>query len=200
MSRNIHLEAIGNQLKTVFALDIRKASPAVIESEVRLILDYLREMGFDVHYPRSVDYNSKFTSTLGRVTRYRSGIYYRMAFCQKYFEVGDNINLHSTIAHECIHCVEGCFDHGEKFKRIALILNATFGLTISRTTTDVNYAACRVERSAKVEYVCKCTNCGPLCTRKKMCNLVRGVKENPNRYRCPICGKTGTIIVEVKNV
>ena len=63
----------------------------------------------------------------------------------------------NTLMHETIHTIEGCFNHKEKFLRIASVVNKQFGYDV-KTRTPLN------EKESKPEnmyaYTIKCLCCG----------------------------------------
>lgn len=83
---------------------------------------------------------------------------YEIQINKDYVAVGDPREVHNTIMHECIHCVDGCMNHGEKWKAIAKKVNDNFDFsTIKRTGYDEAYHAI-VQTKYKYEAVCK--KCG----------------------------------------
>ncbi|MCR4874289.1 MAG: hypothetical protein K5923_00935 [Clostridia bacterium] len=61
-------------------------------------------------------------------TPYREGVSYVIAI-NKWFE--DDIAIIETILHELVHTIPGCYNHGEKFRHYAEIINQECDLNIS---------------------------------------------------------------------
>lgn len=85
-------------------------------------------------------------------------VLYEIQVNQEYIAVGDSKDVHNTIMHECIHCVDGCMNHGEKWKAIAKKVNDKFDFTtIKRTGYDEAYHAIM---ETKYKYEAICNKCG----------------------------------------
>lgn len=63
--------------------------------------------------------------------------------------------LEEIILHELIHTINGCFNHGAKFKKYCNILNEKYGYEIL-TKMDMK----KVTYSNITFYKCKCPHCG----------------------------------------
>lgn len=93
--------------------------------------------------------------------------------------------IKNVIAHELIHTVNGCFNHGANFKRIANIMNKTYGYNISRTTsaTELGFSEeYHKEVVMNSKYVVTCQNCGTVSRYQRMCKTLQVLD------RCT-CGK-----------
>jgi hypothetical protein len=74
---------------------------------------------------------------------------------QNFIRVGDYKEVHNTIMHECIHCIDGCHNHGPNWKKAAAKVNARFDFTpIERCGTDDNYHEF-LKSQAKYQITCK---------------------------------------------
>lgn len=97
-----------------------------------------------------------------------------------------NVPLMQTILHECLHCVEGCWSHGTKWKQLADIVNRTYGFHITRTTSaeevNVDYSKVKIYK-----YVFKCERCGNELAYTKRSKFV----QHPEWYVCSCCKKNG---------
>lgn len=98
----------------------------------------------------------------------------------------------NTIAHEIIHTVKGCMNHGPEWKKqAAILMKYHTEYKITRTSSIEEYG---IEAAQKTEdeyrYLYKCTSCGRLVGRNRESNFTRNV----SRYRCGAChGKFVTI-------
>ncbi len=94
----------------------------------------------------------------------------------------------NTMAHEILHTVKGCMNHGLNWQSVANKVNMAYPdiYNIKRTTSSEEkglepIGKCRND-TAKYALVCK--DCGHRNVYKRAGKAV----QNPNRYRCGICG------------
>jgi predicted SprT family Zn-dependent metalloprotease len=130
----------------------------------------------------SIKYNSKLKRVLGKCIR--KGSTFSIEFNKSYFEssaVSKDAKL-KTIYHELVHTIEGCFNHGEKFKSIGRTIERYTGISgvYNRTTaTDVKY------KEETYKYKIACTTCGNETFRHRTLKNVIGTKVTG--YRCGKC-------------
>lgn len=98
-----------------------------------------------------------------------------------------NKPLMQTILHECIHCIEGCHNHGENWKTIAEKVNSHYGFSISRTTSAEELNVTEMERLEGARYVCECPSCHTKIARNRMTKLMK----MPEKYICTNCLDSG---------
>lgn len=113
------------------------------------------------------------------------GIYkeHRIEISKWVLDMEDDI-IKNTIAHELIHCLPYCNNHGENFKRYANYINQKLGYTITRVgnkkedyeKSNIPYA----EEDAK--YIIQCNGCKQTYKRNRL------VKNFLRKYRCGTCG------------
>lgn len=109
------------------------------------------------------------------------------------FILNDDIDdkaVMETIIHEILHTVEGCMNHGKKWKSLGKIVEREFGYCITRTS-DYNKFSDSLEKKMEVEratkksnYVFKCAGCGQIIRRERMSKFVKYYKH----YKCGVCG------------
>jgi predicted SprT family Zn-dependent metalloprotease len=92
-------------------------------------------------------------------------------------------HLKDIIAHELLHTCDGCFNHGEKWKKFTIKAKA-MGYDISRTVSYETLGIDNLKTKESVKYKVKCQNCGHVYERKRMCQLIK----TPKKYRCGLCG------------
>ena len=82
--------------------------------------------------------------------------------------------LINTLVHELLHCVDGCMNHGEKWKELAEVVNDCYGLKISRCSStseqfanDEEYCkkVAQIKQNKKKTYTCICKECGKAFVR-----------------------------------
>lgn len=99
-------------------------------------------------------------------------------------EQNDVNGLKSTIIHELLHTCNGCFNHGEQWKRYAAKVYRELGYDIQRTNSAeekgvVNNSV--IEREAKYQIVCN--GCGHVWQRYKMSKVIKQI----TNCRCGSC-------------
>lgn len=92
--------------------------------------------------------------------------------------------ISSVIVHELLHTCNGCFNHGKKWKKYCKIVEEHLGLSLSRTNKYENFGLEPPAEKEQIKYIVKCTGCGAVFPRKRMCPLVK----NPSKYKCGKCG------------
>lgn len=106
-------------------------------------------------------------------------------------EQNNDVGLINTIIHELLHSVEGCMNHGAKWKALAEKVNAAYGYNIKRTSTADEKGV--LEESIMKEGINKyriiCLKCGKCTYRTRACIITK----HPDRYYHK-CG--GELIVE----
>lgn len=123
---------------------------------------------------------TKMGSCWGRCYQRGKGIY-DIEISEKLLQ--DNIEdqyIKDTIAHELLHTVEGCCNHGWYWHKLADIVNTRMPqYHITRTTS-------REDKGIYVyyRYFFKCETCGKVVKRQKKSKFT----ENYRNYRCSACG------------
>lgn len=65
--------------------------------------------------------------------------------------------LMNTLMHEVLHTVDGCMNHGKKWKYYAGIINLKYGLHIKSATSA---AEKKIDDSYEYNYIIACPKCG----------------------------------------
>lgn len=144
-------------------LDTRRYTLEDIQKEVMEDFSLLVSLGYDdlLNKEVRVVWGKKVRAfgTCKRIGVQPSGkILYEIQINKEYIAVGESKEVHNTIMHECIHCIDGCMNHGEKWKLAAKKVNDKFDFTtIKRTGYDAAYQAV-IETKYKYEAICN--NCG----------------------------------------
>ena len=114
-------------------------------------------------------------------------------FCQKirqgvYVITITDLAMHgdikSTVVHELIHAVNGCYNHGSKFQTIAKELSKAYNIELGTTASSKEMEMTNEYRLSKAKYVIKCTKCNCMIFRYRAV----GVVKNTDKYRCGECG------------
>lgn len=102
--------------------------------------------------------------------------------------ISNETSLKNTIAHEVLHTVEGCFNHGKKWKAMAEKVNSKYGYNITRLG-DVS------ETISTPKYLVVCKNCGMEYRYFKKGKVIK-LLESKSRDKVS-CGKCkGELIVK----
>jgi len=132
-----------------------------------------------------IEVNSRAKSRFGACRNIKKGTddCFVIELSEELFKCSDN-EIKEVLHHEIIHTCKGCMNHGEKWKRYALLLNSLYGYNIKRTTSYEKLGIEKPVSKEAVKYIVKCEKCGTEFKRKRKCRLVSNVKE----YRCGKCG------------
>lgn len=101
-------------------------------------------------------------------------------------EASDKV-LKQVILHELLHTCPGCFNHGEKWKKLAEQVNYAYGYCIQRLSTPEELGMAAMEREGQrlvYKYRIRCKKCGTASYRMRKSRVV----EKPQKYRCAKCG------------
>ena len=82
-----------------------------VRREVEKVRRLLTQEGYKPGLVRSIAFNPRLTKSCGRTHRFRAT--FEMDFSVNYFKKSGADSIWDTIAHEVIHTVPGCFNHGE---------------------------------------------------------------------------------------
>lgn len=173
-----------------------------ILEEINKVMNIIYEdLGYyDINDMQGFSFNSRFKKVLGRTRR--KGGDYTIQLNTNFIKVASLNKIKEVIAHECIHLVPGCWDHGKKFKEIAIKLRP-YGYSITRTSTDEEYVKLRKEeKDRKIKYIPHCKNCGKnmkayvkFTDRLKV--IVEGNNKSSRFFTCPVCGSRNLEIMQI---
>lgn len=113
----------------------------------------------------------------GKVKKYVIEISHIVTAC-------DEKALKTIIVHELLHTCPGCFNHGKKWKQYSQMAANLMGIQIKRTADYLQLGISIPEKKEETKYFLRCSACGQLYERKRMCPLIK----HPERYRCGKCG------------
>ncbi len=101
--------------------------------------------------------------------------------------VGD-MATKNTVMHEILHTVDGCLNHGAKWKAVADKVNKAYGYNIKRCTSssEKGLEPIKIKRNYSKNYVMVCKRCGAEVIKHRMSNFVR----YPQFYRHVNCNGT----------
>lgn len=156
----------------------------------------------DKHIP--VSWMTKSVKAVGRACRKRvAGNYkYSIEFSQEFLHATNPVGFHSTILHECLHCVESVsrngWGHTGLWKERAIKLSNITPFDIKRTVQQ-NEVTPEVRKimMAKYKYNIVC-ECGWNCPRQRMSKPVKEIASGkPYGYYCPKCGSKNLKVINL---
>lgn len=102
--------------------------------------------------------------------------------------------LRSTIFHELLHTVSGCFNHGTQWKQVADVVSKSTGCPITVTSTvEEKGMVYKTEPHYSHQYIVLCPVCKHEWTYKRACKTVK----NAQHYICPYCNHTGLSVKQM---
>lgn len=127
------------------------------------------------------------TKSVGRT--YRRGNEYQIILNEAYLKLTtDPVQVHSTIMHEVIHCMEGCWNHQAEFQKWAKVVNAVYGLKVKTRSPATEYIAQYVNPKV-VRYAIFCPQCKQiLARREKKSKIIKSILQGTGEYMCTQCG------------
>ena len=156
----------------------------------------------DKHIP--VSWMTKSIKAVGRACRKKvAGNYkYSIEFSQEFLHATNPVGFHSTILHECLHCVESVsrngWGHTGLWKERAIKLSNITPFDIKRTVQQ-NEVTPEVRKimMAKYKYNIVC-ECGWNCPRQRMSKSVKEIASGkPYGYYCPKCGSKNLKVINL---
>ena len=171
---------------------------ADIRFEVEKVSKILILGGYKPGIVRSVAFNPRLTRSCGRTRRLNGA--FEMDFSISFFKKGRETSIRDTIAHEVVHTVPGCFNHGNRFKAVGACL-AKHGYHVERLCKDEEYAKYVTRKEASgTTYHVVCESCGWDGTRRKrLSKILKGIMmEGQRRYSCPVCGSHRLSVYKVE--
>lgn len=151
-----------------------------VNSMYKGIVEAVEALGYHPNKLERPIYWSNSKRVFGNTTkdcRFKTPKYYIDISKPLTLALDNPFELYETIAHETIHTVDGCMDHGPKWKKIVGLFNAKYGTKISRTSSLPEGL---IESSP---YVLECTECGKRFAFQRMCKTVKF----PELYQCGEC-------------
>ena len=162
-----------------------------IRSEVEKAQAILRQKGYRPCPVATIAFNQRTKKTCGRTFQDESGRI-SMDFSTTYIENSSPEGIRNTAAHEAIHTIPGCFNHGARFKEAARELRAV-GYNVTGHNTDKDYRDFYQKKASErpILYVL-CHTCGKrMSERRKMTPALEAILiPGQTRYHCCRCKST----------
>ena len=148
--------------------------------------DMVIDAGFDPGEIVDVKMNTRAKSRWGNCKR-EFGVYKIDINADLLDERNNYQALVETLAHEILHTIEGCWNHGPKWKAAADRVNAMYGTHIQRSSTQeekgVAYRTLPTLRNETAKYKLVCKKCGHEYLYKRCTKAI----QHPENYRCACC-------------
>lgn len=157
----------------------------------------------DKHIP--VSWMKRSSKTVGRASRRKvGGVYkYSIEFSKEFLNATTPVGFHSTILHECLHCIE--YNGRDGWSHTGLWKSRVIDIT-NRTPFDINRTVQKSEITpeyqkimmAKYKYNIVC-ECGWSCPRQRISDSVREIANGNlrKRYYCPKCGSKNLKVINL---
>lgn len=146
-------------------------------------------------------FNNRLTSAAGKTWKKKDPqgkVYFQIDIATKYMNVAKSEDIISTILHESIHCIHGCFDHGNRFKTIAEFMS--HDLDLKTKISVYNWSSEWIAESLKYHeskgyWEISCSVCGAQYKpAKKMCPRLERIQKHPKQVGCSNCRTWGSIV------
>lgn len=150
------------------------------------VLADVQATGVDVGEIAKVSVNNRLTSSWGRCAKFivSGTAIFRIEVNQRLLNTDDDYPLRNTLAHEIIHTVPGCYNHGDAFKCVGGLLHKLMPeYNIRRTTSALEYNLPDLKKKAK--YLLVCEDCKTTWEYQRRSKVVG----NPQNYHCSCGGK-----------
>ena len=180
--------------KKIFSTNTAEYTISDLKQEMNECISILLNLGYEVHIPTHFEINNRIVKSLGRCCR-RRGVYHLEANAS-FLKSASPQHVHDMIMHECIHCVEGCFDHGSKWQSVAAKVVSQYPqYSITRTGRDESYDKIL---QTKYKYEISCSRCkksnGKYLRNSKTLDSIR---MNQGRYLCGYCRSKELVVVDL---
>lgn len=150
---------------------------AELENYVYGLNKNLKSIGIKTGKILKIEINNRATKRRGQCEKTKNG--YKIEISK--FILSDRKQLTNTIYHELLHTVEGCMNHGKKWKALADKVNRTYNVEITRTA--IANQEMKEEQLKRAKYKAVCQKCGKEIYRQRISNFIK----NPARYSCVVC-------------
>jgi predicted SprT family Zn-dependent metalloprotease len=131
-----------------------------------------------------VKINTRATKRMGQCCRRGDKYFIQIS---SFIITEDKKAVKETLAHEILHTVYGCFNHGEKWKYYAEKMGRKYGYDITRTKNIASLGTLGIIKPITnhlTNYTIKCQGCDQVIHRHRKSKLT----QYPHLYRCGKCG------------
>lgn len=91
--------------------------------------------------------------------------------------------LKDTLFHELLHAVDGCFNHGEKWQKLAEKVNKAYGYDIKRCTSQEEKGV-QLCADSDYHYIITCKKCNTTWRYMRNSKVVKACRTNTARCSC----------------
>lgn len=159
----------------------------------------LFNLGYKTNPINHVGLSNRMTKTLA-LTHKKNGIFW-IDFNTKFLATADDKSIREVAMHEAIHLIDGCLNHGKKFKEVANIVNTKYGFNVGRTFYDKGYHDERIQMKAqKPFWTIKCGGCGKVVGPwYRAGKVVKSCMKGEKRFSCKRCGSKDLRVFHTEN-
>lgn len=145
-------------------LTILKNVSHYTEKEIMDEINECRELLYAIGFKEAanntydVRINHKPSHSLGRCSNWRGTNHYIISINKNHIKYSPAEHVHATIMHEVLHTMDGCMNHGPKWKRAGEKVNKVY--QYSPITTTTNTTTFDDYNKNTYKYIITCCNCG----------------------------------------
>lgn len=154
------------------------------------VIDDLESLDIPYGTVTKVFVNTRAKSRWGRCSRTRgyNGTYtYTIQVSDRLLQDDlDDMALKDTLAHELIHTVKGCMNHGPEWKKWGDKLSV-YGYNIKRCTSSEEKGISREEIITQYKYEVICNGCDKRFYYNRKTNALKSIMSNRGTCYCPRC-------------
>lgn len=134
--------------------------------------------------------NKKYVRTWGHCERLRTvggKVCFKISIAESLLDDSlDDMAAKTTIAHELLHTIDGCMNHGPKWNKYARLLDV-FGYNVKRITSCAEKGI-DPNQHYSYKYLVTCESCGHTCRYLKKSNIVAKILVgDTSTLRCGVC-------------
>lgn len=152
------------------------------------IANQMYKCGIEIGDIEEIKINSRAKSRWGKCSYNRLTDTYSIEISDRLVANNvDDMALANTLAHEMLHTVYGCMNHGKEWKRLADIMNSEYGYNIQRATSAEEKGIAREENTRKEEtyhYIIHCEKCNATWRYMRYCSIVKACEKNKAKCGC----------------
>lgn len=173
-----------------------------VRREIHECANILSSIGYkDVEANRyNVAFSKRLMNTYGRCKKVGRNMY-TITINEPYLRIGSPENIHNTIMHEVIHSVQGCMNHGAKFKAVGRRVNENYKYTKIETYGHDEVYLNSKEYLNKKKYKVVCNSCGKEWLYQKTSKVIKIILDetgNSGKCTCPNCKSNDFKVIKLR--
>lgn len=144
------------------------------------VLNELDTIGISINKANiSIYSNPKFRKILGKCIKTNDDEVFKIEISKLMLDTQSEFTVKNIIAHELIHTIKNCFNHGEFFSSLMSILNKVYSYQ-DEACIEIDY---NEQLIAHFKYCLRCPKCGKTYVFDRKTDKVKF----PSEYGCEKC-------------